>query len=57
MARWRPINVVVPGADLYGRGGRLELGNRLAELPVLSRETVEQELATLGFLEGEIGSA
>ena len=50
-------NVVVPGADLFGAEGRLELGKRLAELPVHSREAVKQELSTLDFLEGEIRSA
>ena len=50
-------NVAVPGADLFGAEGRLELGKRLPEMPVHSREAVEQELATLDFLEGEIRSA
>jgi transposase len=39
-------NVQVPGADLFGGAARLELGTRLPELPVHSREAVEQELAT-----------
>ena len=50
-------NVQVPGADLFGVAARLELGKRLPELPVHSREAVEQELATLDFLEMQIESA
>ena len=50
-------NVQVPGADLFGVAARLELGARLPELPVHSREAVEQELATLDFLETQIESA
>jgi transposase len=50
-------NVQVPGADLFGVAARLELGTRLPELPVHSREAVEQELATLDFLEIQIESA
>jgi transposase len=50
-------NVHVPGADLFGVAARLELGKRLAELPVHSREAVEQEWATLDFLETQIESA
>jgi hypothetical protein len=50
-------NVAVPGADLFGAEGRLELSKRLPELPVHSREPVEQELATLDFLQDEIRSA
>jgi len=49
-------NVVVPGADLFGTEARLQLGERLPELPVHSREAIEQELAALDFLEGEIRS-
>jgi len=49
-------NVQVPGADLFGVAARLELGARLPELPVHSREAVEQELATLDFLEIQIES-
>jgi len=51
------FNVQVPGADLFGVAARLELGARLAELPLHSREAVEQELATLDFLEIQIESA
>ena len=47
-------NVQVPGADLFGAGPRLELVGRLSELPVNSREAVEQELKTLDFLEMQI---
>lgn len=49
-------NVVVPGTDLFGTEARLQLGERLLELPVHSREAIAQELATLDFLEGEIRS-
>jgi transposase len=49
-------NVQVPGADLFGVTARWELGARLPELPVHSREAVEQELATLDFLEIQIES-
>jgi transposase len=47
-------NVQIPGADLFGVEARLQLGARLPELPVHSREAVEQELATLDFLEIQI---
>jgi len=47
-------NVQVPGADLFGVAARAELGTRLPELPVHSREAIEQELATLDFLEIQI---
>jgi len=50
-------NVQVPGADLFGAGPRLELARRLPELPQHSRETIEQELATLDFLEVQIEAA
>jgi hypothetical protein len=50
-------NVQVPGADLFGVGPRSELSTRLPELPVHSREAVEQELKTLDFLEEQIESA
>jgi transposase len=50
-------NVQVPGADLFGVGARLELVARLPELPAHSREAIEQELATLDFLEIQIESA
>src|ERR1700746_2204006 len=50
-------NVLVPGADLFGVAARLELGARLPELPEHSREAVNQELATLDFLETQIESA
>src|SRR6202045_212144 len=52
-----PHSVHVPGADLFGVAARLELGRRLPELPVHSREAVVQELATLDFLEIQIESA
>jgi transposase len=51
------FNVQVPGADLFGVDARRRLGARLPELPVHSREAVEQELATLDFLEIQIESA
>ena len=50
-------NVQIPGADLFGVEARLRLGARLPELPVHSREAVEQELATLDFLEMQIESS
>jgi len=50
-------NVQIAGADLFGVEARLRLGARLPELPVHSREAVEQELATLDFLEMQIESA
>jgi transposase len=50
-------NVQVPGADLFGVAARLELGTRLPELPEHSHKAVEQELATLDFLETQIESA
>ncbi|MGD1095670.1 MAG: IS110 family transposase [Bryobacteraceae bacterium] len=50
-------NVQVPGADLFGVAARLELGTRLPELPMHSREAIEQELATMDFLETQIESA
>ena len=50
-------NVQIPGADLFGVEARLRLGARLPDLPVHSREAVEQELATLDFVEMQIESA
>jgi transposase len=50
-------NLQIPGADLFGVEARLQLGARLPELPVHSREAVEQELKTLDFLETQIESA
>ena len=50
-------NVQIPGTDLFGVEARLQLGTRLPELPVHSREAIEQELATLDFLELQIESA
>jgi transposase len=50
-------NVLVPGVDLFGTSGRRELGKRLAELPQHSREAIEQELATLDFLDLQVESA
>ncbi len=50
-------NVQVPGADLFGAGPRAELGARLPELPLHSRQAIEQELATLDFLEVQIADA
>jgi transposase len=51
------FNVQVPGSDLFGVAARRELGTRLPELPSHSREAIEQELATLDFLETQIESA
>ena len=50
-------NIQIPGADLFGVASRLELGARLPELPVHSREAIEQELATLDFLKIQIEAA
>ena len=50
-------NVQIPGADLFGVAARLKLGARLPELPTHSREAIEQELATVDFLEIQIESA
>ena len=50
-------NIQVSGADLFGVAARLELGTRLPELPTHSREAIEQELATLDFLETQVESA
>jgi transposase len=50
-------NIQVAGADLFGVAARLELGTRLPELPTHSREAIEQELATLDFLETQVESA
>lgn len=50
-------NVQIPGADLFGVESRKQLGLRLPELPVNCRNAVEQELATLDFLETRIESA
>src|SRR6202040_3336587 len=50
-------NVQIEGADLFGVAARRQLGVRLPELPVHSREAIEQELATLDFLETQIESA
>jgi transposase len=49
-------NVQVPGADLFGVAARRLLAARLPELPEHSREAIEQELATLDFLETQIES-
>lgn len=50
-------NVHVPGADLFGVGPRRELAGRLPELPQHSRKVIEQELATLDFLDVQIEAA
>ena len=49
-------NVHIPGADLFGVAARAELGARLPELPIHSQEAIGQELATLDFLELQIGA-
>src|SRR6202040_319503 len=51
------FNVQIPGADLFGVEARSQLEARLPELPEHSREAVEQELATLDYLETQIESA
>jgi len=50
-------NVLVPGADLFGVEARSQLESRLPELPMHTRRAVEQELATLDYLEEELTSA
>ncbi len=50
-------NIQIPGADLFGVEARIRLGARLPELPAHCREAIEQELATLDFLETQIESA
>jgi len=50
-------NVHIPGSDLFGASARKELGTRLPELPTHSREAIEQELATLDFLETQVEAA
>src|SRR5262249_4708004 len=50
-------NVQIPGADLFGVESRLRLGARLPELPMHSREAVEQGLVTVDFLETQIEAA
>jgi transposase len=50
-------NVAIAGSDIFGAEARLQLASRLPEMPEQSRKAVEQELATLDFLEGEIKSA
>ena len=50
-------NIQIPGADLFGVAPRLQLAERLPELPAHSRKAVEQELETLDFLEMQIDSA
>ena len=42
-------NVQVPGADLFGVAARLELGTRLPELPVHSREGYRAGIGDVGF--------
>jgi transposase len=53
----RRHNIAIPGADLFGVEARLRLGARLPELPVHSREAVEQELAAVDFFETQIEAA
>jgi transposase len=50
-------NVQIPGADLFGAAARLQMAERLPELPQHSREAIEQELATLDFLKLQVESA
>jgi len=47
-------NVQIPGADLFGVQARQQLASRLPELPTHCRSAIEQELATVDFLELEI---
>jgi transposase len=50
-------NIQIAGSDLFGGEARLQLTERLPELPDHSREAVKQELETLDFLEAQIKSA
>lgn len=50
-------NVQLGMTDLFSAGGRAQLVPRLAELPVYSREVVQQELGVLDSLEKQIESA
>src|SRR5258705_10248082 len=47
-------NVQIEGADLFGVAARRQLGVRLTELPEHSRASIQQELATLDFLETQV---
>ena len=47
-------NMQIPGADLFCRFA-VAAWRTLPELPVPSREAIEQELATLEFLETQVG--
>ncbi len=47
-------NVVVPVTDLYGKQGRRQLAESLAELPPYSRQSVYEQLEMLDFLEMQI---
>ncbi len=47
----------IEGEDLFGVAARRKLGVRLPELPERSRKAIEQELATLDFLNMQIESA
>jgi transposase len=49
-------NIQIAGADLFGVECRQKLATRLPELPAHCRSAIEQELATLDFLEMEIES-
>lgn len=50
-------NVQFGMTDLFSVGGRAQLASRLGELPVYSREVVQQELGVLDSLEEQIESA
>jgi transposase len=47
-------NVVIGVSDLYGVEGRQELSERLEELPRYSRDSVQQQLVGLDFLQSQI---
>jgi len=48
-------NIQIAGvSDMFGVEGRLRLGQRLGELPEHTRQSVEQELVTLDFLEVQL---
>ena len=50
-------NLRVAATDMFGCEGREQLGHRLPELPAQTLYSVEQELATLDFLEIQIEEA
>jgi transposase len=47
-------NIQICVSDLFGAEGRLQLGQRMNELPVETRESVRQQLTTQDFLDLQI---